>query len=1194
MKKIFLKPLCLFLLLMTGLNASAEKVWIDGIHYSLKGNEASVTSVTEGEYSGDIIIPSSVTYQRGENLELYSVIGIDNYAFQCCDGLTSVTIPNSVTTIGESAFEQCSGLTSVTIPNSVKTIGESAFQQCSGLTSVIIGNSVTSIGNLAFAYCSSLSNMTIPASVTTLGDNVFSWAQKIKNFIIEDSPTTLSCGSNGFFSCENFYLGRDITFPTIQQIVDDRIKHLTIGSYVTILYDKMFDGRSMESVDFSNAIGLTSIGSYTFNGSFNNESGITVTIDLSATKITSIGTWAFAQNPLLKEVILPNTLKTIGGYAFYYTTADSVEELVVNLGNGVTTIGEHAFHNNKIKSITIPASVTTIEEGSFYTNDAINVTIEDSETPLTFHRNGSKDHFFNSATAYVGRNIIRTGAAATLPVFNYPSLTSLTIGPKVTAIGDFEYISCTSLLNVSGLANVVSIGDRAFDNCQNLMSIEIGNKLTTLGDRVFSSCLKLESISLPGSLKVIPEASFMGCHALASVTLDDGIEEIGNGAFYDTKSLTEIIIPASVKKIGRAPFYCDDVYTMKRMIIADSDTPLEFVNSITEMNGWGTDRITDDYLDYFYLGRNVIWTSTNSSYSMIFSSKEIEIGDKVTDIGTLFEHTYGPVEKVRVHWTTPIAINANAFHNNIYNNATLLVPGGTMVAYKAEDNNWKLFKNMDFASFVVSITAAGHGILAVADIEAGNGEIKTTLIDRESDAVFAIMPEVGYELTAFTVNGKAQTLINGHYTVPNLQADQTAIATFAPISYTLTYNLAGGSVTGLPANYTIESAAFTLPQPTRTGYNFAGWIGTGLSVATKTVTIAKGSTGNRTFTATWTPIVYSITYDLAGGSVATANPTTYTIETPSFTLSNPTMAHYTFAGWKGTGLSTATTTVTVAKGNTGNRSYIATWEKEIYTVSITGAGVTASNMSPKYQESVTIAIATDPDRTLLKLTVNGTDVTEDIVDNTYTIVSVSSNINVVATFQSTKEFITMAHSQVTFSCSQALDFSSVDGLKAYIASGYNKTTGTVLLTRVESVPAGTGLLLVGTEGETYKVPYTENDNLYANFLKPVLIPTVVPQSEGSYTNYLYSSVNGVEGFYRSSGSGIVAAQKAYLQLSTASISDVKGVGFEFDDTLTHVNAVKADTVAPEGVYDIHGRKIPAGQQLRTGIYIVNGSKVVVK
>ena len=93
-----------------------------------------------------------------------SVTSIDNYAFQYCSGLTSVTIPDSVTTIGEVAFYACSGFTSITIPNTVTSIGNNAFQRCSGLTSITMGSGVTSIGGQAFYYCSSLTSVTIQAT----------------------------------------------------------------------------------------------------------------------------------------------------------------------------------------------------------------------------------------------------------------------------------------------------------------------------------------------------------------------------------------------------------------------------------------------------------------------------------------------------------------------------------------------------------------------------------------------------------------------------------------------------------------------------------------------------------------------------------------------------------------------------------------------------------------------------------------------------------------------------------------------------------------------------------------------------------------------------------------------------------------------------------------------------------------------
>ena len=164
-----------------------------------------------------------------------SVTSIENWAFSYCSGLTSVTIPNSVTYIGGYAFYRCSGLTSVTIPNSVTTIGESAFADCSSLnsinvasgnthyssidgvlynyvqdtliecpgarTSLTIPNSVTSIGNNAFLYCRGLTSITIPNSVTSIGNDAFYYCRGLTSITIPNSVTSI--GNNAFSYCRD-------------------------------------------------------------------------------------------------------------------------------------------------------------------------------------------------------------------------------------------------------------------------------------------------------------------------------------------------------------------------------------------------------------------------------------------------------------------------------------------------------------------------------------------------------------------------------------------------------------------------------------------------------------------------------------------------------------------------------------------------------------------------------------------------------------------------------------------------------------------------------------------------------------------------------------------------------------------------------------------------------------------------------
>ena len=162
-------------------------------------------------------------------------------------------------------------------------------------------------------------------------------------------------------------------------------------------------------------------------------------------------------------------------------------------------------------------------------------------------------------------------------------------------------------------------------------------------------------------------------------------------------------------------------------------------------------------------------------------------------------------------------------------------------------------------------------------------------------------------------------------------------------SYAITYTLNSGALPSgktNPTSYTIESNDITLNNPTRKGYSFDGWTGTGLSSASTSVKIPKGSTGDRAYSANWTPVTYTITYNLDGGSLASGvtNPTSYTIESNAITLNNPTKAGYHFAGWTGTDLSSASTSVKISKGSTGNRAYTATWTPNVCTITYSPNG----------------------------------------------------------------------------------------------------------------------------------------------------------------------------------------------------------------------------------------------------------------
>ena len=163
-------------------------------------------------------------------------------------------------------------------------------------------------------------------------------------------------------------------------------------------------------------------------------------------------------------------------------------------------------------------------------------------------------------------------------------------------------------------------------------------------------------------------------------------------------------------------------------------------------------------------------------------------------------------------------------------------------------------------------------------------------------------------------------------------------------TYSISYDLAGGSWSSSggshPTSYTDTSGPITLSQPVRDGYTFLGWTGSNGNTPQLNVTIPTGTVGDLSYTANWKIVNYNITYNLNGGSLPAdqSNPTTYTIETPTFTLNNPTKPNYDFIGWTGSNGSTPQTTVSVSQGHWGDMSFTANWKICRYTFdSATGA-----------------------------------------------------------------------------------------------------------------------------------------------------------------------------------------------------------------------------------------------------------------
>ena len=547
-------------------------------------------------YIGNHLIEAKDTIS-GEYLIKGGTITIANSAFSGCSSLTSITIPDSVRSIGESAFSNCSSLTKVTFGNNVTTIGDSAFYNCDSLASITIPDSVTTIGNLAFTDCSSLTTVTIGNNVTTIGSYAFSYCYRLSSITIPDSVTTIDFYAFlGCSSLTNVIIGNGVTSIGYRAFKDcSSLTTVTIGNNVTTIGDGAFyNCDSLTGVVIPNSV--TSIFSSAF---YDCDSLATVTI---GNNVTSIGEDAFAGCSSLTSITIPDSVTSIGDGAF-----DGCNSLVsVVIGDSVTSIGDYAFEGcSSLTSITIPDSVTSIGNGAFYDCDSLASIITDKNnqnyksingnlytkngTTLVQYATGKKD------TTFVIPNSVTT--IGNYAFYNCDSLTSITIPDSVTSIGYSAFYSCNSLISITIPNSVTSIGSYAFSYCNSLASITIPDSVTTIGYRAFfrTAYYDNESNWVDGVLYIgnhlidvkntiygeyvikdgtvtIADSAFYGQYMLTNIVIPDSVTTIGDGAFRDCDSLTGVVIPNSVTSIGSSAFYrCDGLTSV---VIGDDVTSI--------------------------------------------------------------------------------------------------------------------------------------------------------------------------------------------------------------------------------------------------------------------------------------------------------------------------------------------------------------------------------------------------------------------------------------------------------------------------------------------------------------------------------------------------------------------------------------------------------------------------------------------
>ena len=278
-----------------------------GYIFGTGGYEGGV-GTTQYYYGSSTSSTTSNEFFIPENLKNITVTGgeILYGAFGNCENLTSVVIPDSVTSIGDHAFNRCSNLTNVVIGDSVTSIGVQAFYGCSSLTSIVIPDSVTSIGYWAFSYCSNLTSVVIGNSVTSIGDSAFYNCSNLTNVVIGDSVTSI--GYRAFEYCSSL---KDV--------------------YITNL-------STWCNIKFGNNSANPLCSSYLSKNLYLNNELITELV--IPDDVTSIGDYAFYDCDSITSVVIPDNVTTIGNHAFY--GCSSLTSVVI--GDSVTYIGQYAFN----------------------------------------------------------------------------------------------------------------------------------------------------------------------------------------------------------------------------------------------------------------------------------------------------------------------------------------------------------------------------------------------------------------------------------------------------------------------------------------------------------------------------------------------------------------------------------------------------------------------------------------------------------------------------------------------------------------------------------------------------------------------------------------------------------------------------------------------------------------------------------
>ena len=583
------------------------------------------------------------------------VTNIGDYAFSGCQNLTQVNIGrrSKLTYIGERAFQSC-GFSSITLPDDLPltTIREAAFFNCQKLEKIDLTGCyrLTTISKWAFGYCMKMGTVELPYNLTDIGEAAFEFCYDLATIRIPSGVTRIE--KNTFYYCT------DLTSVS----TTNNITSIGVGA---------FEGcRNLKNFVFPTQI--TEISDSTFLGCSELTS---VTIP---SKVKSIGQDAFHGCSKLEQITIPKSVNYISAQAFYgcrsltavYCSADpdklvwgeSSNDFIENMGTTCYVASRFLDkYKSKFSGINVNFEAYIIDSGSC--GDGVTYQI-DGDGAMVISKTGAGTGAMTDYTNYSSNSV---------PWLSHrEDITSLTINDGVTSIGDWAFYYCKSLEDVSLADSITSIGVRAFGETASLNFIKLPANLKTIGDYAFCVSM-IKSVTIPDSVTTIGNGAFLSAYEMTSITIGDHVQTIGEEAFSSTK-LVSVTLPASVTQIGDSAFRdCGHLktVTLSQGITSIGEEAFLYCTSLQSINI--PEGVTTIKKDAFYgcydLKSITIPGSVQEMGTGVFrdckSLASATISDGVTSISNGTFYNCGKLKDVTIP-DTVTSIGKDAFHVESY------------------------------------------------------------------------------------------------------------------------------------------------------------------------------------------------------------------------------------------------------------------------------------------------------------------------------------------------------------------------------------------------------------------------------------------------------------------------------------------------------------------------------------------------